>query len=501
MKGNRRVAWWHKGLSLALSVAMVMASTPTSALAEALDEAGAEDVLFEVIDDEGVAEGEGTEATGDEDAVVADVEEAAEDAEDEGVEEDTEAEGDEDALTTDEDENAEDADEAVAPEATLEETPATGEEAATEDDEPASELEDDLDIELKAQSLSVAGDLVLDGEWRTSNIEGTDVAAYKAATDSDGRMTALAAQVWRVTLSQSVTLSADIWSKGSLLHWWITDDSLKAISSENEVAQGAGNTLSVSVAPGTYYIIVASATAASGNYALRAYTAKRALAQATFNGKAAASISTLATKVYNGAAQTPAVTVQFKGVTLTKGIDYTIAYTANKKVGTASITIRGKGLYSGSKVIKFKIVKRSIKKTKVTIGVKNWTGKPIKPKPTVKIGKVKLKKGVDYTIVRYVNNKNAGTAKVVIKGKGGLKGTRTIKFKIRYNISKNGSVTGYYRIGTTTFTKFVFKKRKATMKAGRDYRLSVVENSSSKKVYKMVGKGLYRGTTYFTFYK
>ena len=119
----------------------------------------------------------------------------------------------------------------------------------------------------------------------------------------------------------------------------------------------------------------------------------------------------------------------------------------------------------------------------------------------VKIGKVKLKKGVDYTIVKYVNNKNVGTAKVVIKGKGGLKGTRVIKFKIRYNIGRNKAVKGIYTIGTTTFNRFIFVKTKATMKSGRDYRLSVVENSSSKKVYKMVGKGMYYGTTYFTFYK
>ena len=489
---KQRIAWWQRGLSFALSLAMVMASTPTAALAEALDEAGSEVALVETVDDEVIADDEGIEASGDGEAAVAEAESIDED---------------EDAAEVAEGEASEAADELVAPEAAPEETITSDDEATAEEAEPvaeaepAAEAEDDLDAGLKAQSLSFAGDLALNGEWVSSDIEGTDVDAYDAATDSDGRIAALTSQVWRITLSQSGTLSADIWSKSSKLHWWFMDADFKAISSEKTVDKGASNTLSISAAAGTYYVFVASVTASSGNYALRAYTAKRALTRATFNGKTSANISTLANKVYTGVAQKPAVTVKYGSTKLTKGIDYTIAYAANKKVGTASITIKGKGLYSGTKVIKFKIVKRSIKKTKVTIGIKPWTSKLVKPNPVVKIGKVKLKKGVDYTIVKYANNKNVGTAKVVIKGKGGLKGTRVIKFKIRYNIGRNKAVVGKYTPGTTTFNRFIFVKTKATMKSGRDYRLSVIENSSSKKVYKMVGKGMYYGTTYFTFYK
>ena len=480
---EQQAAWWQKGLSLALSVAMVLSATPTAALAEVLDEAaGAEDALVVVAEDEGaevIVEDEGT------DEVVELVEdEGAEVVEDEAtpLEIDEEVAPEEDVAPVEE-------------EAAPVEEEALGEEAApVEEAEEAAAPEADDETELMAQVSTYAGDLTTDGQWKTASIAGSDVDTYNNSGDVD----ALEAHYWRISLSSAGTLAADVWAKNSELRWWISyynpsTDSLESVSEETVIKKSATGTKSLSARAGTYYLFVVSNTTASGNYAVRAYTSRQAITGAVF--------SKIANKVYTGAAQTPAPTVTFKGVKLTKNVDYTVKYASNKKVGTAKVTITGKGLYSGSKTLTFKITKRSIKKTKITIGVKPWTGKAVKPNPVVKIGKTKLKKGVDYKIVKYVNNKNVGTAKVVIKGIGGLSGKRTIKFKIRYNISKNNSVTGYYKIGTTTFTKFVFKKTKVTMKSGRDYKLTVSENSSSKKVYKMVGKGQYYGTTYFTFYK
>ncbi|MBR1752299.1 MAG: leucine-rich repeat protein [Ruminococcus sp.] len=120
------------------------------------------------------------------------------------------------------------------------------------------------------------------------------------------------------------------------------------------------------------------------------------------------------------------------GNTLKKGTDYTISYKNNKKLGTATLTIKGKGNYKGSLSKTFKIAKRNVKTAKITGVSKRYkvTGKAIKPKvKTVKIGKVTLKKGRDYT-VSYKNNKAAGTASVIIKGKGNYTGKYTKTFKI-----------------------------------------------------------------------
>ena len=60
---------------------------------------------------------------------------------------------------------------------------------------------------------------------------------------------------------------------------------------------------------------------------------------------------------------------------------------------------------------------------------KKYTGKAIKPKPVVKYQGTKLKLGTDYKLA-YKNNKNVGTAKIVIKGTGFYTGKKTVAFKI-----------------------------------------------------------------------
>lgn len=71
-----------------------------------------------------------------------------------------------------------------------------------------------------------------------------------------------------------------------------------------------------------------------------------------------------------------------------------------------------------------------IKKAKAsTIGKKYYTGKTIKPRPKLTYNGKYLYEGRDYTL-SYKNNKKVGTASVMIKGKGGFKGTKTVKFKI-----------------------------------------------------------------------
>ena len=76
-----------------------------------------------------------------------------------------------------------------------------------------------------------------------------------------------------------------------------------------------------------------------------------------------------------------------------------------------------------------KPTKVKISKCKITVKDQTWTGKALKPAVTVKNGKVKLKKGTDYT-VSYKNNKAVGTATVTVKGKGNYTGSKKLTFKI-----------------------------------------------------------------------
>lgn len=68
-------------------------------------------------------------------------------------------------------------------------------------------------------------------------------------------------------------------------------------------------------------------------------------------------IGAIADQTYTGSAITPAIKVTYGGATLVNGTDYTAAYTNNTNAGTATVTITGKGSYSGTNSATFKIVK------------------------------------------------------------------------------------------------------------------------------------------------
>jgi hypothetical protein len=58
-----------------------------------------------------------------------------------------------------------------------------------------------------------------------------------------------------------------------------------------------------------------------------------------------------------------------------------------------------------------------------------YTGKPLKPAVEVRYGTRKLKKDADYT-VSYSGNKAVGIAKLIVTGKGGYTGKKTLRFTI-----------------------------------------------------------------------
>ena len=68
---------------------------------------------------------------------------------------------------------------------------------------------------------------------------------------------------------------------------------------------------------------------------------------------------TVANQTYTGKARTPNPVVKVGGKTLAKGTDYTVSYKNNTNVGTATVTITGKGNYTGTKSATFKITKAS----------------------------------------------------------------------------------------------------------------------------------------------
>ncbi len=88
-----------------------------------------------------------------------------------------------------------------------------------------------------------------------------------------------------------------------------------------------------------------------------------------------AKVTAIKDQVYTGKAIKPAVTVKYDGKKLVKGTDYTVAYKNNKKIGTATVTIAGKGDYTGKTTVKFDIIPKAVKLSSLTAGKKQLTVK------------------------------------------------------------------------------------------------------------------------------
>ena len=212
--------------------------------------------------------------------------------------------------------------------------------------------------------------------------------------------------------------------------------------------------------------------------------------------KASVTLST-STYAYDGKAKKPGVTVKLNGKTLKNGTDYTVSYSNNTKVGTATVKITGKGNYTGS-VSKTYSIKNNFKKATVSgISTKAFTGKNITQSITVKYNGKTLKNGTDYT-VSYSNSKNIGTATVKIAGKGSYTGTITKTFKInpaKQEIQKltakskaffvdwaqKESATGY-EIQYATNSKFSGAK-KVTVTNNKTDKKTISKLSGKKKYY------------------
>lgn len=124
----------------------------------------------------------------------------------------------------------------------------------------------------------------------------------------------------------------------------------------------------------------------------------------------------------------------------------------------------------------------SVAAANVSVGTKSYVydGKAKKPTVTVSYKSNTLKNGTDYTVT-YSNNKNVGTGKIKITGKGKYDGTKTVTFTI---VPKE-----------TKIVKIQGKKRKIAIKwnaqktqiSGYEIQASKSKSFSSKTVIK-VGK-------------
>jgi hypothetical protein len=127
-----------------------------------------------------------------------------------------------------------------------------------------------------------------------------------------------------------------------------------------------------------------------------------------------AKVSSISAQVFKDKNLTPNVTVKYGGTTLKKGTDYVLSYSDNYSVGTATVTITGKGSYTGTITKKFKIIPKSVKLK----SLKNKKGKSLEVKWSV--------------------NRNASGYQIVYSTNKSFKKAKSVDFS--WNLYKNTTI-------------------------------------------------------------
>lgn len=159
-------------------------------------------------------------------------------------------------------------------------------------------------------------------------------------------------------------------------------------------------------------------------------------------------------QTYTGSAIKPALQV-YDSVTYENGDreqielvlnkDYTVSYKNNKNVNqegkaVPTITVKGKGNYTGTEKITFNIIPKALTDADITADPVTvaYSGKVIKSVPVVYRGSKKLARNTDYTVTYPLTEtgayKTAGSYPVVITGRGGYSGTITVRQTITHDI-------------------------------------------------------------------
>ena len=214
-------------------------------------------------------------------------------------------------------------------------------------------------------------------------------------------------------------------------------------------------------------------------------------------------ISDVADQTYTGSLIAPNITVSCNDVELVKNTDYTVSYSNNKNVGTATISITGIGDYTGTITKNFNIVARDISDTTIgSIPNQTYTGNSISALPVITYNGATLTKGTDYTLT-YSNNVNVGTGTVTITGKGNYTGTISKTFNISARAISDTSISNissqtYKGSSISPLPTITYNGK--TLKKDTDYTLSYSDNiNAGTGKITITGKGNFIGTTSKTF--
>ena len=225
-----------------------------------------------------------------------------------------------------------------------------------------------------------------------------------------------------------------------------------------------------------------------------------------------AAVSKLSAQNYTGEEITPPISVTYNKQPLTEGTEYALEFTDNILPGTATVRVIGieANGFTGSKTLTFKI--NPMGKLGAVAGLTDmtYTGDALEQtgflvySGTDKTKSNPLTEGTDYA-VRFEQNRNAGTAKVILEGINGYKGsTLTKTFKI---VPANLTAAAIPEIPDTVYSKagavpdLTVSFNGWVLKPGTDYTVKYANNSEARDrtaakapTVTITGKGNFTGT-------
>lgn len=119
------------------------------------------------------------------------------------------------------------------------------------------------------------------------------------------------------------------------------------------------------------------------------------------------------TQTYNGSPLEPEVTVTLDDFgALASGMDFTLQYADNENVGTATVTVTGKGNFTGTASAMFTIVKKPVTVNAITAG-KVYDGTPALDNPVIELNGIEAMDQVSAVSRGQFENADAGVNKPV----------------------------------------------------------------------------------------
>lgn len=284
----------------------------------------------------------------------------------------------------------------------------------------------------------------------------------KGVTVKISPATGISLNVQSITIEKGQSARLEHTLKGSdvtdEVTWLSSNKNTAAVSNGKVVGKGAGTA-------------TITAKTSGGKTAKCSVTVTDDIADMTFEK--------IADQYYTGSALKPEVTIKNGSKKLVKGTDYTVTYSANVNTGTAQVTVKGKGLYNGTKKLTFKICPSELKNAKVSKTGGNY----------INLTWSKYSGASGYYVYRY--DASAKTYKRIADVKtnsykdSSLASCTAYKYKVRAYYSKDKTIYYGKATGAISAVTNPLKTKASAVKSGNGIKVkwNLQKNSSGYQIY------------------